>query len=162
MQDPVIGGQMISLLLKVLINSLISMYNFDQLISDPTHILPASSFCIDLIFTDQPNLVVDNGVHPSLHINCHRQIAYCNLNLMIVYPPPYERLFWDYKIANESAINAALNKVDWDFLFSNKSVNQQVTIFNRTVINVFSNFVLNKFVTFNGRDPTWITSNIKD
>ena len=109
MQDPVIGGQMISLLLKVLINSLISMYNFDQLISDPTHILPASSFCIDLIFTDQPNLVVDNGVHPSLHINCHRQIAYCNLNLMIVYPPPYERLFWDYKIANESAINAALN-----------------------------------------------------
>ena len=39
------------------INSLISMYGFDQLISYPTHILPASSSCIDLIFTDQPNLV---------------------------------------------------------------------------------------------------------
>ena len=39
---------------------------------------------------------------------------------MIVYPPPYERLVWDYKRANESVINAALNKVDWGFLFSNK------------------------------------------
>ena len=36
------------------INSLISMYGFDQ-ISDPTHVLPASSSCIDLIFTYQPN-----------------------------------------------------------------------------------------------------------
>ena len=94
------------------INSLISMYGFDQLISDPTHILPASSSCIDLIFTDQPNLVVDSGVHSSLHTHCHHQITYCNINLMILYPPTYEHLVWDYKRANESVINAALNKVD--------------------------------------------------
>ena len=29
-------------------------------------------------------------------------------------------------------------------------------------MNVFSNFVSNKFVTFNDRDPPWMTSNIKD
>ena len=123
--------------------SLISMYDFNQLISDPTHILPASSSCIDLIFTDQPNLVVDSGVHLSLHTNYHEQITLCNLNLMIVYPLPYERLVWDYKRANESAISAT--KVDWEFLFSNKSVDQWI---NRTVMNVFSNFFPNKFVTF--------------
>ena len=111
------------------VNSLISMYGFDQLILDPTQILPASSSCIDLIFTDQPNLVVDSGVHPSLHANCHHQITYCKLNLMIAYPP-YEHLVWDYKRANGSAINATLNRVDWKFLFSNKSINQQVIIFN--------------------------------
>ena len=61
------------------------MYGFNQLKSDPTHILLASPSCIDLIFTDQPNLVVDIGAHPSLHTNCHHQITYCNLNLMIVY-----------------------------------------------------------------------------
>ena len=105
------------------INSLIFMYGFDQLISDPTHIFPVSSSCIGLVLTDQTNLV-DSGVHPSLHANCHHQITHCNLNLMIVYSPPYESLVWDYKRANESAINAALNKVDWEFLFSNKSVNQ--------------------------------------
>ena len=29
-------------------------------------------------------------------------------------------------------------------------------------MNVFSNFVLKTFVTFNDRDPPWMTSNIKD
>ena len=85
--------------------------------------LPASSSCIDLIFTDQP--VVYSAVHPSLHTNCNHQITYCNLNLMILYPP-YKCLVRVYKRAIESAINAALNKVDWEFLLYNKSVNQQV------------------------------------
>ena len=63
------------------INSLISVYGFDQLISDPTHALSASSSCIDLTFTDQPNLAVDSGVYPYLHTNCHHQITYCNIFL---------------------------------------------------------------------------------
>ena len=40
-------------------------------VNEPTHILPSSSSCIDLIFTDQPSLVVNSGTHPSLHANCH-------------------------------------------------------------------------------------------
>ena len=52
--------------------------------------------------------------------------------------------------------------MDWEFLFSNESVNQQVIILNRTVMNVFLNFVPNKCVTFNDRKPPWMTSNIKD
>ena len=120
---------------------MISLYGFDQLISDTTNLLLALSSCIDLIFTDQPNLVVDRGVHPSFYANCHYQITHCNLNLMIAYPLPYECLVWEYKRANESTINAALNEVDLEFLFSNKGINQQVIIFNRIVMNVFSNFV---------------------
>ena len=88
------------------------MYGFHQLISDPTHLLPNSLSCIDLIFTDQPNLAVDCGVHPSLHPNCHHQIIYCKFNLMIEYPPPYERLVWDYNHANQNAIAKALDQVD--------------------------------------------------
>ena len=87
------GGPMILLLMKVfeLSLSLQHMYGLHQLMSDPTHILPNSSSFIDLIFTDQPNLVVDSGVHPSLHPNCHYQITYCKFNLFIEYPPPYEQ-----------------------------------------------------------------------
>ena len=55
------------------IESLTSMYGLHQLISDPTHILPNSCSCIDLVFTDRPNLVVDGGVHPLLHPNCYHQ-----------------------------------------------------------------------------------------
>ena len=73
--------------------------------------------CIDLFFIDQPNLAVDSGVHPPLHHNCHHLIIYCKFNLMIKYPPLYERLIWDYKHSDENAIAKALDKVDWNFLF---------------------------------------------
>ena len=48
---------------------------------------------------------------------------------MIEYPPPYERLVWDYKKANIDSIQKALKEINWRFLFSNKSVQQQVEIF---------------------------------
>ena len=37
-----------------------------QLIEEPTNIRNDSMTCIDLIITDQPNLFVNSGVHPSL------------------------------------------------------------------------------------------------
>ena len=58
-------------------------YGFSQIISDPIHILPNSSSCIDLIFTNQPNLVINSGVQPSLHLNYHHQIVFSKLNLKI-------------------------------------------------------------------------------
>ena len=50
-----------------LTDSLTTTHGFKQLISDATHLLPASMSCIDLVFTDQPNYVIDCGTHPSLH-----------------------------------------------------------------------------------------------
>ena len=63
------------------LDSLVSTHGFHQLISEPTHILQNLLSCIDFIFTDQPSLVVDSGVHPTLHENCHHQITYCKLHL---------------------------------------------------------------------------------
>ena len=49
------------------IDSLTTMPGLHQLISDPTHLLPTLLSCIDLIFTDQPNLALDCGVYPSVY-----------------------------------------------------------------------------------------------
>ena len=99
------------------IDSLTTACGFHQLISDPTHLLPDSSL-VDLIFTDQPNLAVDSGVHPTLHGNCHHQIIFSKFNLMIEYPPPYERLVWDYEKANIDSIQNFLKQINWRILFS--------------------------------------------
>ena len=69
-----------------ILENLTFLFGMKQLISDPTHILQHSSSCIDLIFVNQPNLVIDSGIHPSLHQNCHHQIIFCKLNLKIEYP----------------------------------------------------------------------------
>ena len=62
------------------VDTITKQYVLHQLIKEPTHILDNSSTCIDFIFTSQPNLIIESGVHPSLHPNCHHQIAYAKFN----------------------------------------------------------------------------------
>ena len=73
--------------------SLTSSNGFPQLINEPTHIQTSSSSCIDLIFTNQPNLSVNSGVHASLHPNCHHQIIHSSFNLNISYPHHIKDLY---------------------------------------------------------------------
>ena len=58
------------------IDAVTSQFGLQQLIKEPSHILGNSSSCIDLIFTCHPSLVMESGVHPSLHLNCRHQITY--------------------------------------------------------------------------------------
>ena len=143
------------------IDSLTTFYNLYQLISEPTHILQYSQSCIDLIFTNQPNLVIDSGVHPSLYPQCHHQITFCKINLKIEYPPPYTRLVWDYEKADKNAINRSIEQFDWNRSFYNLDVHEQVCLLNSTLLNIFSNFIPNKYITINDKDPPWMNDQIK-
>ena len=90
------------------IDSTASSYGLSQIICDAIHILSTSSSFIDLTFSNQANLVIENGIDLSLCLslshslslsfflslslsfsldnNCHHQIVYTNLNLEIEYP----------------------------------------------------------------------------
>ena len=136
--------------------SLTSSNNFSQLINESTHIQRISSSCIDLIFTDRPNLAVTSGVHASLHPNCHHQVVHTSFNLNISYPPPYQRLMWDYKKADSVKIRKAFDLINWERLF-----NEQVSILNETILNVFSNYVPDKYITIDDKDLVWMNETIK-
>ena len=101
------------------INILTSSFGFHQIINKPTHILNNSSSCIDLIFTTQPNLVMESCVHSSLHANCHHQLPYMKFNLNVLHPPSYEREVWHYKLANSDGIQRAIKNFDWEKAFLN-------------------------------------------
>ena len=85
-----------------------SSYGLRQVICKPIYILPSWSSCIDLIFINQNNFIMDSSVHGSLHPNCHHQIVYSKLNLKIEYPPLYERLVWDYNKTNTQFLNRTI------------------------------------------------------
>ena len=89
-------------------------------------LLLALTYCN--IFTDQQSLVVDRGVHPFLHKNCHHQITHYKFNLISEYLPPYQHLVWDYKRANVNSIKQVLYQVNWSAILSDKDVHQQVNI----------------------------------
>ena len=97
----------------VAIENLTSQFGLSQIINEATHILEASSSCIDLISTTQPNLVAESGVHPSLHANCHHQLVFAKFNLQIYYPPPYPLEIWHYKQANSEFIRRPVSNFNW-------------------------------------------------
>ena len=94
-----------------------SQFLLSQIIKGLTHISQSFSSCIDLIFTNQPNLVTDSGVHPSLHSNYHHQIVYAKFDLKIIYPPPCERHIWHYNQSKPELIRKALEIFTWQRAF---------------------------------------------
>ena len=143
------------------IDAITSQFGLKQLIQEPTHILTDSLSCIDLIFTSQPNLIMESGVHSSLHQNCHHQIIHAKINLKVFYTPPYEREIWHYQRANVDLIQRTIEQFSWKKSFRNLNINEIVFLFNKTIKNIFSNFIPHETVTCEDRDPPWINNNIK-
>ena len=143
------------------IENLLSQFSLSQVLNEPTHISQNFNSCIDLLFTNQQNLITDSGIHPSLHSNCHHQIIYGKFNLKIFYIPPYERHIWHYKHANTDMISKAIQGFDWDKAFLDNGTEEKASILTKTTVNIMSNFILNKIVTIDDRDPPWINNKIK-
>ena len=118
------------------IDAITSQFGLQQLIKEPTHIFGNCSSCIDLIFTSHTSLVMESGVHTSLHSNYHHQITYTKFNLKIHYSPPYERERWHYQKANTDQIREAIEKFPWGRSFKNLEINEMVFLFNRTIKNI--------------------------
>ena len=117
------------------IDTIASSYGLNQLIQEPTHILNSSSSCIDLIFTSQPNLVMESGIHSSLHSNCHHQIVFAKFNLSIFYPPPYERTVWYCERANTELIRRAIDQFDWLRALSNINIDEKAYFFTKMLLS---------------------------
>ena len=74
------------------IEHLLSSLVLSEVISEPTNFEPNKNpTCIDLVITDQPNLILDTGTRVSLDPYCHHQIIYCKVNFRIPPPPPLDR-----------------------------------------------------------------------
>ena len=144
------------------LDKLTSLTGYKQLIKEATNIEPnKSKTCIDLIFSSQPNLISDSGVHPSLFQTCHHQIIYAKIDLKFYLPPPYEREVWCYDRARIDQINRSILMFDWENAFLHLDANEQVELFNMTLLNIFRNFIPNKMLKCNSKEAPWITKEIK-
>ena len=128
-----------------------------QTVSGPTNIVTqnittdnittatTSKHCIDLVATDQPNIIIKNEVAPSLHSNCSHQINLVKLDLKSSPPPPYKRKVFHYARANGPSFRESLFNFDWADqleLLSNYP-SDQVELLDSTILNVTNNFIPN-------------------
>ena len=138
-----------------------SQFALHQAINEPTHILQSSSSCIDLIFTSQPNLITELGLHPSLHPNSLHQIVFAKFNLEFIFPPPYFSDVWHYQDATTDLIRRAIDIFDWDRAIVNSNVNEKAFILNKTILNILSSFIPHETVTIDDNDLLWFTKKNK-
>ena len=143
------------------IDFLTSQFGLSQIIKEATHILENSSSCIDLIFTTQTNMVLECGVHHSLHQNCNHQIIFAKFNLKVYYPPPYERTIFHYSQANVYHIQQAINLFDWENAFLNTDVDAQVFIISNT-LKILNKYLLYETKICDERDLLWMSIKIKN
>ena len=145
------------------IENLLSSLSLSQLISEPTNFEPNKKpSCIDLVITDQPNLVLDSGTRASLDPFCHHQITYCKVNFNIPPPPPFERNIWHYHRANTALLKKSMSSFPWlQHLNTNQDPNWQVKTFTKIFLNIMANFIPNEIKRIVPRDPPWITKPLK-
>ena len=138
------------------IDFLSSQFGLSQIIKEPTHILENSSSCIDLIFTTQPNMVLESGVHHSLHQNYHHQIIFAKFNLKVYYPPPHERTIFHYSQANIDHIQQAIISLIGRTLSLILMLMPKCPFFP-TFLN---NYILHETKICEEGDPPWMTIKI--
>ena len=114
----------------IAIDNLSSALDLNQIICEPTNFEEKKNpSCIDLIFCDQPNIIVDSGVRSSLDPFCKHQITYCNINFNMPSAPSYMRKVWHYKRANTLLIRRTLSEFPWHDHLNNHDPNWQVEFF---------------------------------
>ena len=122
------------------LDNLFSNLNLTQIISEPTHFMRdnCKPSCIDLIITDQPNLVLDSGVRGSLDPAVKHQIVFCKINFNLPPPPKYKRKIWHFNRASSDMIEKAISSFPWADNFQNLVPTEQVDLLNRTILNIMA------------------------
>ena len=145
------------------IEKMLTSLNLSQLISEPTNFTPGKKpSCIDLIITDQPNLILDSGTRASLDPLCHHQIVHCKVNFTIPPPPPVIRTLWHFDRANKVAIQQSMSNFPWEnHLSLNNNPNWQIKSFTEILLNIMSNFVPHEKKRIVPRDLPWISKSLK-
>ena len=79
------------------------------------------------------------------------------INICVPLPPTYVQEVWDYKKANIEHIKKAISNLDWNKAFENLSVDEKVDFLNKTLLNIFRNYIPNKKIKCDYQQPPWMT-----
>ena len=117
--------------------------------------------CIDLMFCTNQSVISNHEVDISIFDKCNHNIIYGKINICVPLSRPYVREVWDYKKANTENIKKVISKLDWNKAFENLSVDEKVEFLNKTLLNIFRNYIPNKKIKCDYRQPLWMTDIIK-
>ena len=134
---------------------------YSQIFDKPTHIVKNSISCIDLIFCTNTNVISEHRVNVSIFEKCDHNIIFGKIDIHVPLPPPYVCKLWDYSKANAENIKKAISSFNWNKASENYSTDAIVELLNENLLNIFKNYIPNKKIKCDYRQPPWMNDNIK-
>ena len=100
------------------------------------------------------------GFHCSFYQNFYHQTIYAKIEKCVILHHINVK-YGIIKVRKLNKLNKHLKCFFWEKSFRNLNINEMVSLFNRTIKNILSNYIPHKAITFDGKIPSWINDNTK-
>ena len=67
----------------------------------------------------------------------------------------------DYGKSQVNLVNKAIKNFDWNELFSGQNIHHQIKSLNTTILKIFWNFIPNKAILCDIKEPLWVNDEIR-
>ena len=160
--DLIILGDLNHDILKTKSNSpllrILSKYNLQNMINEPTRVTNATSTCIDLLFTNHESIISDLKVLPpfnSDHSTITAEITYKTYKAQA-----YKKTIWKYDEADKNLIEEKFESQDWSFINGN-DINLINETFSNKIMELADQSIPKVNFTYRPNDKPWMNSNIR-
>ena len=99
--------------------------------------------CTDVLFCTSQNTNSGYGVDVSIFDKCHHNIIFGKVNVHVLLALVCFHEVWNYSQANVGKIKDVISNFNWSKVLANLCVEGQVRHFNKTLLNVFRNYIPN-------------------
>ena len=123
---------------------LLTKFNLSSFITEPTRITPTSSTSIDIVFSNNVNLVKYATVFPSI-CSDHSLIQF-NISYNVYKQQSYQKKIFIYQDADYDKINRCILEKDWVNLISTYDPNDFNNILCDTIKQLIDEFIPFKYV----------------
>ncbi|KAK3105198.1 hypothetical protein FSP39_019583 [Pinctada imbricata] len=134
-----------------------------QLISEPTHYTESSSSLIDLILTNNPNLISVSGVSDPFLPN---EIRYhCPIFAFLSIPKTkkssFSRKIWVFNNTNFEQYRNKLSSIDWTPILLEENIDKSAEKITNCILQTATETIPNKYITVRKNDLPWINNSIR-
>ena len=118
--------------------------------------------CIGFFFYTNQYTISNYGTDVSICNKCHHNIIFGKVNIGVPLPPVCICEVWNYSQTNMENIKYAISNFSRSKAFENLSVDWKVEHLSKTSLNIFQNYIPNKKIKCDYRQPPWINDNKKN
>ncbi|MCG8045232.1 MAG: reverse transcriptase domain-containing protein [Candidatus Thiodiazotropha endolucinida] len=159
----IVGDLNHDILSKTISNShllrIMSKFNLENLIHEPTRITDTSQTCLDLIITNHTSIINNTEVLPPFQSD-HSTIA-AEITSKTYKTQSFKKTIWKYEEADIPAIENNLNAIDWSFIQNHENIDFINEKFTSTILGVAEKSIPQVKFTIRPNDKPWMTSSIR-